>query len=218
MVNAVEWLEKNYPIDGTCQRAEDKENYGKTRSQITKLDVSNQNLEGNLNISINFNQLRKLNASFNKIDFYSFPVNLEEIDFSHNYFNSFNIQDWKIKKFNISSNYVKDSGSSFAGVSFLTHLDCSNNLLTKLDLSYSSKNLIELKCSGNSITNLSLGEAPNLLFFDCLGTKLTTLSSSSLFPSPTSTALATTTVCTNNPALLGSTIGLGVYSGISTLG
>jgi hypothetical protein len=109
---------------------------------------------------------------------------------------------------------VGNFGSSFANAHFLTHLDCSNNLLTELDLRSSSKSLIELKCSSNSITNLSLNEVPNLVFFDCLGVKLTTPISSSFCPSSTSHISSTETVCTNNSAL----VGLGMYSGISTLG
>ena len=36
MVKAIEWINQNYPENGVCQRKEDKENYGKTRIQITQ--------------------------------------------------------------------------------------------------------------------------------------------------------------------------------------
>ena len=130
MVNATEWINQNYPVNGTCQRVEDKENYGKTRSQITELDVS-------------------------------------------------------------------------------------NNLLTNLDV-WGTRDLVELNCSSNPfLTNFSFSSLSNLKSFDCLGVKFT---KSDNIVSPTSTALATATVYTDNPALFSNTIGLGIYSGISTLG
>jgi hypothetical protein len=71
MVDVTIWLEKNYPENSTCIRNSDIENCSsgnaKNRSQITNLDISNQDLEGNLNIT-NFNSLQKLNASFNKLN------------------------------------------------------------------------------------------------------------------------------------------------------
>ena len=79
MVNAVEWLEQNYPTNGTCTRVEDTDNCSpgnaKNRSEIYNLDVSNQDLEGSLDVVINldvvsngFPKLKKLDFSFNKID------------------------------------------------------------------------------------------------------------------------------------------------------
>ncbi|CAG8797945.1 17326_t:CDS:1, partial [Racocetra fulgida] len=57
MVNATEWLNLNYPVNGTYQRIDDKENYGKTREQIINLDISNQDFESAL--VLNFNKLKK---------------------------------------------------------------------------------------------------------------------------------------------------------------
>ncbi|CAG8776610.1 11329_t:CDS:2, partial [Racocetra persica] len=173
--------------------------------------ISNQDLEGAL--ALDFGKLKKVNASFNKLNWYSLPTILEELDFSHNNFETIDIDVFKLRRLNISYNRLGALAPaltpSFANSPFLTHLDCSNNLLTQLDLRSSSKNLIELKCWGNPITNLSLGEVSNLVLFDCLGVKFNNTL-------PTSTIL-TSTIYANNPVLLGSTIGLGVYSGISTL-
>ena len=190
MVDAQIWLEQNYPVNGTCQRQEDKENYGKKRIEITNLDVSNQGLENNLDIHEGFINLRKLNASFNKISSFLIPTYIDEIDFSHNQFNSFNITGWLLKKFNISSNHISSYGSSFFDTPNLTHLDCSNNSLTELDLRKSPK-LVELKCSDNPLTNLSLSSPSNLETFDCLGIKLVGTNIS--YPS-----ITTTTTVTNN--------------------
>jgi hypothetical protein len=66
MVNATEWLEQNYPENSTCTRIEDTENYGKNRSQIINLDISNQGLESGLFMGF-FDNLKKLNASFNEL-------------------------------------------------------------------------------------------------------------------------------------------------------
>jgi len=53
MVNAQEWLEKNYP---------NKEE----RKDITKLDISNKNLEGSLVLD-GFYNLKKLDCSHNNL-------------------------------------------------------------------------------------------------------------------------------------------------------
>jgi hypothetical protein len=75
-------------------------------------------------------------------------------------------------------------------------------------------NLVELRCSSNPIVNLFLAASPHLKSFDCFGINLMV----PISPSTTSHISSTETVYINNPALLGSTISLGVYSGISTLG
>ncbi|CAG8641877.1 17099_t:CDS:2, partial [Racocetra fulgida] len=145
-----------YPTNGTCQRKEDKENYGKRRSEIVNLDISNQNLEDGKGRPMP----RVLNFSYN---------NYEQI-------------------------ILKD----FFG---LAHLIVNNNQLKELSLR-GTKNLQELNCSNNFLlTNLTLD-------YSATDATFTT----------TKTATSTEIVCINNDsAFLGSTIGLGVYSGISTL-
>lgn len=201
MVNITEWLNQNYPKE--------------TRAQITELDISSKNLEGSF-VAEGFTNLRKANLSFNMIT--GINVNdcinvIEEIDWSHNLDSGSPVFGTLplLKKLNFSfNNYV-----GFAPLTpVLTHLDASNNKITQLDLKQISRSLVELKCSGNPLNNLTLALTPNLNIFDCLGTKLiASVSSSTIF-----SISSTTTTYTNNPTLLGSTIGLGVYSGISTLG
>jgi hypothetical protein len=43
-------LDKNYPKNSSRQLESDSENFGKNRDEITKLDVSCQNLEGELKL------------------------------------------------------------------------------------------------------------------------------------------------------------------------
>ncbi|CAG8827488.1 28907_t:CDS:2 [Gigaspora margarita] len=195
MVNAQTWLDQNYPANGTCIRVEDKENYGKTINQIVNLDISNQNLEGPL-------QLKDLDKSHNQLAGSDFALpnspSIKTLNFSYN---------------SISAYYFETPN--------LAYLDVTSNLLTILDL-HSTANLVELKCSNNQISNLTLTQSPKLVLFDCLGVRF--VSTSNITPTSTSSSfstsfpiLPTTTIYTNNPTLLGSTIGLGIYSGISTL-
>ncbi|CAB4488613.1 uncharacterized protein OCT59_008707 [Rhizophagus irregularis] len=163
MVNAQEWLDNNYPINGTCINEDDKENYGKRREEIVELDISNKNLEGPLAKDGGWINLRKLNMSFNNITHGSVGhnsvkdmSNLEEIDYSHNSRSG----TWgspasfpKLKKLNLSNNYIRKADLAHAPE--LTHLDVSNNQLAELNIP--SKNLQELNCSDNPpLTNLSL--------------------------------------------------------------
>jgi Leucine-rich repeat (LRR) protein len=59
-------LDENYPLNGTCQRKDDKENCGKKRSEVTKLDISNNNLIGELTLT-GFTNLTKINCYDNKL-------------------------------------------------------------------------------------------------------------------------------------------------------
>jgi hypothetical protein len=98
MVDSTTWLEQNYPVNGTCTRTEDTENYGKTRKEIVNLDISNQGLDEILNfgydstlnkctVSTNtFSQLKKANISYNNLlEYNCLSVSVEEFDFSHNH-------------------------------------------------------------------------------------------------------------------------------------
>ncbi|RGB36216.1 hypothetical protein C1646_741824 [Rhizophagus diaphanus] len=164
MVNAQEWLDNNYPINGTCINEDDKDNYGKRREEIVELDISNKNLEGPLARDGGWINLRKLNMSFNNITHGSVGhntvgdmSNLEEIDYSHNSRSG----TWgspasfpKLRKLNLSNNYIRKA--DLARAPELTHLDVSNNQLAELNIPI-SKNLQELNCSNNPpLTNLSL--------------------------------------------------------------
>lgn len=124
MVNAQEWLDKNYPKNDVCRRKKDDrrwrfndeewqdDNYGKIRSEITTLNISEQNLEGDLDLC----------------DF----VNLRVVDCSRNELTSFN-------------------GSN---CSQLEQINCCNNLLTNLVLPINPINLKLLWLTSNEDNKL----------------------------------------------------------------
>lgn len=192
MVNTQEWLDRYYPENGTCQRKEDEENYGKTSEEIINLDISGQSLEGGLalwskkRINGRFPNLRTLNASFNSLNAIGWPYDgrvrqdyLEEIDFSHNLFSATNLTSSisinsfpKLRIANVSYNNLVSNFSVFDN-EYLTRIDCSNSQLVSLAFRNNS-NLQEIDCSNNPIVSLSLNANAfsNLKLFNCLGAKL----------------------------------------------
>ncbi|CAG8853518.1 4277_t:CDS:2, partial [Gigaspora margarita] len=64
MVDAQILLDQNYPENGTYIRVENKENYGKNRSIIVNLDISNQNLKAILGLA---SYLEDLDQSHNQL-------------------------------------------------------------------------------------------------------------------------------------------------------
>src|SRR6185312_16067952 len=82
--------DQNYPKNGTCVRKNESKifninNFGKTRSEITELYISRQDLTGHLDLS-DFGNLERLNFSDNQltsIDL-SKSVNLERLDCHNN--------------------------------------------------------------------------------------------------------------------------------------
>jgi serine/threonine protein kinase len=74
LLDAQKWLDENYPPKGTCMKENEKKlgykivinNFGKTRSEITELDISNKKLEGILNLN-DFPNLKELCCSYNKL-------------------------------------------------------------------------------------------------------------------------------------------------------
>jgi len=91
MVNAQEWLDRNYPKNGTCTRKEsDKKNYKKTRKQITRLDIYNENLNGSLNLDgfVNLEIIYCSDNQLTSLDFLSDlnPKKLTELDIRNNKF------------------------------------------------------------------------------------------------------------------------------------
>ncbi|WNE39993.1 MAG: hypothetical protein GBAus27B_000060 [Mycoplasmataceae bacterium] len=74
LLDAQEWLEKNYPKDRFCLREKETthneeiitNNQGKRRDEITNLDISEQSLSGSLDLS-DFTNLESLDCSSNKI-------------------------------------------------------------------------------------------------------------------------------------------------------
>src|SRR5687768_14361993 len=122
--NAQEWLNKKYPLNGTCQRENDPENKNKTRKEITHLDIrkgkigsflsgGDKNLVGSLKLE-RFTNLRTLiifSHQLIELDV-SECKNLVELDCRSNELNNLNVN----------------------GCANLKKLDCSNNNLSELDL------------------------------------------------------------------------------------
>ncbi|CAI2180980.1 6689_t:CDS:2 [Funneliformis geosporum] len=126
MVNAQEWLDKEYPINGTCQRISDSENRGKKRADITTLDISKGKVghsAGNLlfgdkvltsSLKLEgFTNLRVLIISSHQLislDTSDCP-NLEALDCQNNQLNILNINNCSsLEKINCSGNYIKKLG------------------------------------------------------------------------------------------------------------
>ncbi|WNE41294.1 MAG: hypothetical protein AM1032_000034 [Mycoplasmataceae bacterium] len=127
------YLDKWYPIDGTCL-LKDNKNYKKSCKEITELNLSNLKLFGFLKLSrfenledldFSYNQitelhlnnnfkLRKLNCSFNNLQTLHLNENqsLMEIDASDNEIYDFNFQGnntSSLKKINIANNDIEET-------------------------------------------------------------------------------------------------------------
>ncbi|CAG8746508.1 12290_t:CDS:1, partial [Racocetra fulgida] len=84
------------------------------------------------------------------------------------------------------------------------YLDTTSNLLTILDL-HSTPNLVELKCSNNPISNLTLTQSSKLVLFDCLGVRFgkNNVASTPNSPFSPSTSLSpTVTIYSKDPTSL----------------
>ncbi|CAG8757671.1 4611_t:CDS:1, partial [Gigaspora rosea] len=167
MVDANQYINQHYPLSAN-------------RTNITRLDVSNNNLINTINLgpAENFSYIVELNTSFNQISGFTLgqlPF-MKIMDFSHNLLTNFLITNSlllpRLSIINFSYNLLSDIGP---GSVILTHLDVSNNFLTRLDLQ-NCKNLIALNCSANpNLSNLTLHSSfdlSNSNAFDCRGTSI----------------------------------------------
>lgn len=157
MVDAQEWLDKNYPSEGTCQRKDWKgnnhQNYGKKRIQITELDIIGKGLTGSLNL-IGFNNLTKFDCSGNQLTNPSFlnQLNLTKLvslEISNNKFTSdlvvFN-SFINLESLSINTNNWTGSLQPLQTLSKLNYLAIeSTNLTTGLE--YLPDNLKVFCCS-----------------------------------------------------------------------
>jgi len=148
MVNAQVWLDENYPVNGVSQNKDDSENYGKKgRKDITKLVISNKNLEENITLT-DFPNLQILDISNNKLEhFYPAGENVRLVPYENSYFENNIIEEvycsnnnfdtswgwWKAEALRVldhSNNKVKNYTLSARN---LAYLNASNNELNKLD-------------------------------------------------------------------------------------
>jgi Leucine-rich repeat (LRR) protein len=121
-MEAQEWLDREYPKNGICIRKEESlsiNNFGKTREEITKLSISGQGLERNLDLS----------------DF----TNLEELNCSNNCLTNLNLNNCrKLKKFYCSNNYLTEI-PYFSNLEKIIELSIGNNNFPTQNLSIFSK-------------------------------------------------------------------------------
>jgi hypothetical protein len=120
-INAQQYLDEKYPVNGVCKRDNDLENKNKKREDITKLDIrkgkvgnrffnKNKNLIGSLKLE-GFTNLRKLIISSHQLtslDVSDCP-NLEELDCQSNELTNFSaINCSNLKKINCSNNPIRE--------------------------------------------------------------------------------------------------------------
>ncbi|CAG8493776.1 4189_t:CDS:1 [Scutellospora calospora] len=133
MVNAQEWLDKNYLKDTRGRR---RNSLRKERRDINELDISNKNLEGHLDLN----------------DF----VNLTKLDCQNNQINGINFSNCsKLSLVNCSKNQLNDLNLN--NCSSVVLLDCSDNFLTCLNFlsTLSSENKEKLEVLNISENNFS---------------------------------------------------------------
>jgi hypothetical protein len=196
MVNAQEWLDQNYPPEGTCIRETADEwlifgtgwnNINKKRSEIIKLNISDEELEGDLKLE-GFINLRELGCFSNQITSLKIigSPDLESLICSVN----------KIVELDVS-NFSK-----------LKTLYCYENLLTGLDLSQ-NKDLEYLKIDDNNfpaqdlsflshLVNLKGLQMGNIMSWEDLNPEIYNHFSGSLKPLKNLTQLETLNISNTN--------------------
>lgn len=140
MVKAQEWLDKNYP----------KEKRGK----IKELDISDEELEGELKIE-GFIDLEDLECNDNK--------KLTKLKLSN-----------LPKLGSVSANNCQLTSIEIEDCPKTNFIDAENNKLSKLEIS-SCSNLVSLNCSNNELTELDIKKCSNLCELDCHNNQLTEL-------------------------------------------
>ncbi|CAH1755901.1 1415_t:CDS:10 [Entrophospora sp. SA101] len=128
--NAQEWLNESFPKNEVSNLAGYE---GKTRDKITELDISEESLEGKLDLS----------------DF----TNLEMLDCSYNQLTSLNVNSCQKLKY-ISCGFNKLTNLDLTNLTQLKIIECNDNHLTKFDYS-SLKNSEKLTYLNISANNLS---------------------------------------------------------------
>jgi Leucine-rich repeat (LRR) protein len=168
MVKSQEWLDREYPKE--------------ERKQIKELDISNKNLEGELDLS-DFISLENLRCGDNQLTALNI-TGLEKLEGEvccHN--NLLNKLDLG-KNDRITSVCCYENQLTNLNVNEcknLTKLSCYNNQLTELEISQCSK-LKTFSCTSNKLTNLKLSSLTQLEFFTCNNNYMSSLDLFSLSP------------------------------------
>ncbi|CAG8481859.1 862_t:CDS:2 [Cetraspora pellucida] len=125
-VNAQQYINEKYSINGVCKSSSDEENKGKRREEITELDLSKgkvgkgffndgKTLTGSLKLE-GFTKLRKLIISSQQITELDVSEceNLTELDCQNNQVDKLNVSNCSnLKKINCSNNHIKGLDLSF---------------------------------------------------------------------------------------------------------
>ncbi|RKR14799.1 leucine rich repeat (LRR) protein [Maribacter vaceletii] len=128
---------------------------------ISKLDLSNQNLTQFPLEIVNLKNLKKLNLSGNKIKHIPKEIerlkNLEQLDLSKNLINNFYSKICSLKKLkvlNLNNNQIKTIPKQIENLDKLNTLTIANNIITSLPITFSNlKNLKKLNLSKNNLDN-----------------------------------------------------------------
>lgn len=164
-INAQEYINQKYPINGICQRDSDQENKNKTRNEITTLDIS----KGKVGKNSLFSEEKNLTGSLKLESF----TNLQKLIISSHQITSLDVSDCP----NLEELYCQDNHITNLNVtncSNLTKINCSNNNIRELDLS-TCTNLNEVDI--NDCSKLTADKIKSNLTHDKLSGKLVKSSS-----------------------------------------
>ncbi|CFW92728.1 protein of unknown function (Leucine Rich repeat domain) [endosymbiont DhMRE of Dentiscutata heterogama] len=144
------------------------DNYSpEVKNKITNLDISNKNLEGNLDLS-DFTNLEKLNCSFNQINSLNLSncENLKEIDCTYNKLTNLDLTGLnELEKVNCCNNYLESFDCSSLNPEKLTFLNITANKLPEQDLSVFSPFInLEWLWIGSSDKDIQEGFSVNQFF------------------------------------------------------
>jgi len=138
MPSAQEWLDENYPINGTCVRKNEVSwlnNFGKSRKDIKQLFIANENLLGFLEL-VGFGNLTYLDCSSNQLTQLTLHCpNLIELICPYNQLiNIILLAKNELKKLNCNGNpNLKSDFFLQLHPKWMTHLNLDGNLAFQLE-------------------------------------------------------------------------------------
>ena len=153
MVNAQQWLDQEYPLNGKCLGEFDHENKGKGREEIKNLDISRNNTyniyrEGNLRLE-DFTNLKSFSCMWNgitKLDLTDCP-DLVQVNCTSNELETLDVSK-NLKLEGLYCNLNRLTNIVFPESGKLTHLHIKNNKFnSSLEIFRPLTELIELTIS-----------------------------------------------------------------------
>jgi hypothetical protein len=139
-----------------------------SNTQMTSLDVSTNTAL--VTLYCNFNNLTTLNVSTNT------ALQTLYCGDNHNLATLTGLDNTKLKKLNCENCHLAtlDLPTTYPTCTFLTDLNCKNNLLTTLNVTPNTE-LYYLYCSGNKLTTLNVSANPGISQLGCNDNKLAAL-------------------------------------------